>query len=290
LEALPIFSTSIFDLTSNVSNSRPDDERDQKGVLTMKETRDFILKLGIGLFVLALAFGAGRAIAQTQDDPGNTDTGLFPANSPGSHTWEDEPDGGLQKQAEASSASASDENIPTYAPGLQYEGIAPDENVGTADVGSALLSSTFSYYMVPGSAFHGKSSTAAYAYVSAGCIYSTSAAEQFIAELHIPNGSEIKYLRIYYRDTNATELVTGYITSISPGVSSLDLVNVSSTGSSGFGTAISVEKTETVDTSLYAYTLIFWPTIADNTIQFCGMRVAYYAPIFSQMFIPLIEN
>jgi hypothetical protein len=221
----------------------------------MKMSRGLVLKMGIGPILLALAFFAGRAMAQTQVGPGNTDTDPFPAYSPGSTTWEDEPSGGLQKQAHVSA-----------------------------------LNSYLSYYMVSGSAFKGKSSTTTYQYDTGGCIYSTSGNDQFVAELQIPNGSEIKYLRIYYRDTNASAFVTGYITYINPGISSLDLVNVSSTGNGGYGYTTSSEITHTVDTSVHAYILIFWPTIGDNTVEFCGMRVAYYAPAFFGMFMPLISR
>lgn len=222
----------------------------------MKKTCDFLVKMGIGLILLALAFGAGTAVVQAQGGPGNTDTDPFPADSPGSATWEDEPNGGLQRQADEVSALA--------------------------------LNSYLSYYTVSGNSFRGKSSTATYQYDLAGCVHSTSGGVQFATELHIPNGSQIKFLRLFYRDTSASDTVTGYITAIKPGISSEDLVNVSSTGSGGYGTVLSPEITYTVDTTDEAYTLIFWPTIGDTTVEFCGMRVAYYAPAFFADFMPLI--
>jgi hypothetical protein len=232
----------------------------------MKKTREFILKLGIASLVLTLAISAGGVYAQTQDNPGNTETGQYPVTSP--------------------SATETEGNVPTYTPGLQYEGAAPDENIIT-DTGINVRQ--FSYYLVTGATFQGKSSTT-YVYDSAGCIYLTSAAEQIIIEMDIPNGSVIKYLRIYYRDTNADAGVTGYITYFNPGISGIDLVNVSSSGSGGYGTALSKEITHTVDTSAFAYTLIGWPGINNNTVELCGMRVSYYAPTTFGVGLPIIQK
>jgi hypothetical protein len=255
----------------------------------MKKTREFILKLGMVILVLAVTIGAGGVYAQTQDNPGNTETGQIPVSSPGSSTWDDEAEGGLQNQGEVSSSSdmGTEGNTPTYTPGIQYEGSAPDENVrlGTATNAPNIA---YSYFFVSGNAFQGKSSTTTYSYDSAGCIYLTSVAGQVSVEMVIPNGSVIKYLRLYYRDSNASEGITGYITSINPGISGIDLVNVSSSGSGGYGTALSKEITHTVDTSAFAYTLIGWPTISDNTVELCGMRVAYYAPTMFGVGLPLI--
>ena len=255
----------------------------------MKKTREYILKLGIGILVLAVTIGAGGVYAQTQDNPENTETGQYPVTSAGSSTWDDEAEGGLKNQGEVSSSSATEGSAPTYTPGLQYEGPAPDENVGTGTAARA-PNVAYSYYQVSGATFQGKSSTATYAYDSAGCIHLTSGAEQVIIEMDIPNGSVIKYLRLYYRDSNASEVVSGYVTNINPGVSSTDLVSVSSSGSSGYGTALSAEITHTVNTNLFAYNLIGWPSINDNTVQLCGMRVAYFAPTFARLTLPIIQK
>jgi hypothetical protein len=255
----------------------------------MKKTREFTIKLVIGILVLVLAIGAGGVYAQTQDNPGNTETSQNPIFSPSSSTWDDEFEGGSKKQDEVSSVSVTgtEGNVLTYTSGLQYEGSAPDENVITS---GGIKSPSFSYYLVSGATFQGKSSSATYAYDSAGCIYLTSDPQQVIIEMNIPNDSVIKYLRIYYRDTNVSAGISGYITAINPGISGTDLVSVSSIGSSGYGTALSKEITQTVDTSVYAYTLIGWPGISDNTVELCGMRVAYYAPIFAGVALPIIQK
>jgi hypothetical protein len=109
-------------------------------------------------------------------------------------------------------------------------------------------------------------------------------------ELHIPDGSIIKYLRIYYNDTSTTANVLGYITRYDTGTSTNDLISVSSSGSAGVGTALSAEITHTVDNFGYAYVLIGWPGALGTTVQICGLRVAYYAPSFAANFLPAVRR
>jgi hypothetical protein len=254
----------------------------------MKKTRAFTLKLVVGILVLALVIGTGGVYAQTQDNPGSTETGQIPATSPGSSTWEDELTGNIKNLDEVlPTAMDTEGNTPTYTPGIQYEGPAPDENIIT---GTGTNTPVFSYYLVSGNTFQGKSSTIMYAYDQAGCIHLTSGAAQVNTEMDLPDGSIIKYLRLYYIDTNASGFVTGYISRFDPGVSGLDLVSVSSSGSAGYGTALSSEITSTVVTSDFAYSFIGWPTNADDTVQLCGMRVAYYAPRIFRIALPLLQK
>jgi hypothetical protein len=51
---------------------------------------------------------------------------------------------------------------------------------------------------------------------------------------------------------------------------------------------VSDEITETVNNASYAYTAYAWPDAASSTLQFCGLRVAYYAPYNAAVFLPTI--
>lgn len=172
-------------------------------------------------------------------------------------------------------------------------GLPPDENpvVGGVQVPTA-PNQVFSYYVVAGATLRGRSSTTGYAYDSSGCSHVTSGTGTgtiLNTELQLPEGAVIKYLRVYYRDTNPSNGVTGYITRYQPGQGTADLVNASSGGSfaGGFGFVVSSEITETVTNAPYAYTLIGWPDVANSANQICGLRVAYYSPLTAS-FLPMI--
>jgi hypothetical protein len=154
---------------------------------------------------------------------------------------------------------------------------------------------TFKYYQVAGATLRGRNSTTGYLYDGVGCSHVTSGTGTgriLNTELPLPDDSVIKYLRVYYRDTNPASGVEGYITRYQPGVGTADLIHAGSTDafSGGYGFVVSAELTETVNNTPYAYTLIGWPDDANVANQICGLRVAYYAPIFASYFLPLIKR
>jgi hypothetical protein len=183
---------------------------------------------------------------------------------------------------------------PSYISGdPAYQGITPpDENptVGVNNPGAV-----FSYYQVAGATLRSRSSTTAFAYDSVGCTHTTSNSGDsniLNTELIVPDNAVIKYLRVYYDDTNAGSGVEGFITKYQPGVNTIDLVHTGSTNAfqGGFGFTVSPEITETVNNTVYAYTLIGWPDVNNVANKICGLRVAYYAPFHGAIFMPLVRR
>ncbi|MFZ2096640.1 MAG: hypothetical protein WAV05_08390 [Anaerolineales bacterium] len=153
------------------------------------------------------------------------------------------------------------------------------------------IEATFSYYRLVGTAFNIRTSTTTFAYNFNGCVYETGGTDnRFMAPLLLPENAVIKYLRIYYDDTNPTSDITAWITRYQPGITSEDLTSVTSTGSSGFGTTLSEEITHTVDLTNWAYTVIFAPNANSSQNNFCGVRVAYYAPKFVKIALPVVTK
>jgi hypothetical protein len=178
--------------------------------------------------------------------------------------------------------------------GVQFPaGLAPDDNPPNLMPGAP--GATFSYYTVSGATLRGRSSSTEYVYDGVGCVHVSagSGTGRIInTELSVPDGSILKYLRVYYKDTNNAGSVSGYITRYTPGTASNDLVNVSSTSAfnGGFGFAVSREITQTVNNASYAYTLIGWPSGLGSTLQVCGLRVAYYAPVTAAIYLPMLRR
>lgn len=183
--------------------------------------------------------------------------------------------------------SSRGDGQPAGLPGSAQQMVeaSPDLTLGTSSPAA-----TFSYYRLVGTALQPRKTSTTYEYTSNGCVYQTAGSDwRFQATLPLPEGAVIKFLRIYYADTAATNM-TAWITRYQPGVTSEDLTSVLSSGSSGYGTALSAEITHTVDTTNWAYTLIWAPGELTSASQFCGVRVAYYAPSVFGTFMPLIQR
>jgi hypothetical protein len=168
----------------------------------------------------------------------------------------------------------------------------PDEN---APAEAKAPSVTFSYYQVTGATLRGRNSTTGYAYDNQGCSHVTAGVLNGMilnTELPLPDGSIIKYLRVYYFDQNAANGVEGYITRYTPGSATTDLVHAGSSDAfvGGDGFVVSAEITETVNNTPYAYTVIGWPDALGAANQICGLRVAYYAPFSAQLYLPVVRH
>lgn len=225
--------------------------------------RDKFVKIGIVFVLAALLLLGGKVLAQF----------VVPATEPGGELVE---------------------MTPSYISGDQaFQNISPPDENPTSRVNSP--AAIFSYYQVTGATLRGRSSATQYTYDGLGCIHTTAGVlggNIVNTELHIPDHAVIKYLRVYYNDTNPGSAVIGFITKYNPGVAFNDLVYAGSTDpfNGGFGYVVSQEITETVDNNTYAYALSGLPAVNNIANQICGLRVAYIAPFAGIVFMPVVRH
>ncbi|HPH95048.1 MAG TPA: hypothetical protein PKW33_02225 [Anaerolineaceae bacterium] len=144
-----------------------------------------------------------------------------------------------------------------------------------------------SYVMISGATLQPRQESAKKVYLSAGCAYLDATSETTVLndELHLPEGSVIKFLRVYYFDNVATASIFASITTYEPTLAAIDLTYVESASASvGFGYNISPEITATVQNGDNAYTVLAWPQHPVMNLRICGVRVAYYPP--PKVFLP----
>ena len=162
----------------------------------------------------------------------------------------------------------------------------PDGNVylPAADISNAGFSPIFSYAFVAGSALHPVDSDTTWNYESYGCV-SAGGTALFNADLDLPEGSRIDYLRIYYRDTSANNSI-GWITTYDGAGGYDDLTYVQSSGSGGYGTQLSAYVGDVVDNHDNSYVLNWRANQNGNTMRLCGFRVAYRLPA-KEVYLPI---
>jgi hypothetical protein len=66
-------------------------------------------------------------------------------------------------------------------------------------------------------------------------------------------------------------------------------MEVTSSGSAGYGTTLSVMYTIMIDNG-YNYTIIVAPNANNDTLQVCGVRIAYYTPAMFGSALPIIKR
>jgi hypothetical protein len=226
--------------------------------------RKFCLSIAV-VILLALMVLGSRAVAQL----------ILPVTEPG--------------------GTVTTESIPSYVSGdARYaNSLPPDDNPG---VGITSPDAIFSYFLVSGATLRGRSSATQYTYAGSGCSYTTAGegTQRILnTDLQLPDHAVIKYIRVYYYDTNPSSGVDGFLTRYTPGENIADdlvAANAPDAFSGGFGFTVSPEITETVDNEIYAYTLIAFPDENNSANQFCGLRIAYFPPYNGIVFLPAVRR
>ena len=214
------------------------------------------------------------------NEEGQAVAAIMPATHPGD--WPDEngyagpPYLGVAEAGEPSASEPADSSPPNWD--QFFTEPQPDQDAyyqGAQDVGSQW--SGFYFRHVAGSALRPRASTTGWnSDGSGGCIYS-SGSEVFNIHLEVPQGSRVDYLRIYYYDASSSDS-QAWITRYNDVGGFSDRTSVTSSGNGGYGTALSGYLGEVFDYANYSYVLNWRPNQVGNTMQLCGLRVAYRLP------------
>lgn len=124
---------------------------------------------------------------------------------------------------------------------------------------------------------------------SGGCVYAASGDqwEVFNTAVYLPQGSTVKYIRMYFYDSNATYNAYAWFTAYDMDGSIAAEWNVQSTGSAGAGSATSAEFTHVVNYELYSYVVNWRPYELGSDMQLCGFRIYYKTPP-GYSYLPLV--
>jgi hypothetical protein len=230
--------------------------------------------------VMAVAAQAGSAATET----GVTSEVSSSAGEPDGVTQPpDQPEGSL-------AATDGGERVEFSSAQGYVDGMAPDDNISLAP---GLVDAVFTYYTVSGPELQPRTTTNVQVYSANGCVYMSTGTSTGLLTgtgLHLPDGSIVKYIRLYYNDTNASAGVDAFLTRYAPGSATADLVSAGSTNAfnGGYNFVVSNEITHTVNNATYAYMLYGWPDSNTSSLQVCGIRVAYYAPNPTAIYLPSI--
>ena len=144
----------------------------------------------------------------------------------------------------------------------------------------------FEYLNIAGSTFHPVDNSTSYSYPGTGCIAKTGGSEKrFVTKVILPQGAVARYMRLYYYNTSARKITAFFTTYDAAGnyqeVNAVDSLG----GPSGYGSVLSTEFNHTVDRYARAINvLVNLDDKNDSTLQFCGVRITYDAPLTDRIF------
>lgn len=126
---------------------------------------------------------------------------------------------------------------------------------------------------------------------SGGCVHVSGGSSFTVwnAPVHLPQGALVETLRMYYHDTSGSNS-SGWLTVYDLYGDIVQEWTVNSSGNLGNSFNDSVVINHTIDYSVYSYVLNWRPNVTGSTMQLCGFRVFYTAPMFGAGFVPVIHN
>lgn len=240
-----------------------------------------IILLGVTGLVLAdnpdPSTGGQAQQAVVQSPPGST------ADEPEGYVPQQQAAPDTADPASVGAALAPVENSPAGSLSDEQNSAMPSSQAPT----TAYVNS---YLSVTGNALRPSNSTSTYSYVSWGCMSSPSGS--FTAPIQLPEGSVIKYLRIYYNNSVGTssQTSTGWIYRYDPMGSGTSIAVVTTrpgtTTGVGYQTDLSAPASYTVNNLNEAYVFIWNSGGSDQAL--CGFRINYDRPLVPSVALPFI--
>ena len=139
----------------------------------------------------------------------------------------------------------------------------------------------YQYLWLPGSVFHPFQTGAAFSYTGSGCIHATGGTEKrFAHKVVLPAGSVVKFVRLYAYDNSASSAITAFFTTYDGGGDFTELISVDSTNAGGYVSNLGPEMNYTINGLLESANIVAnLGTQNDNSLQFCGVRIAYISDL-----------
>lgn len=145
---------------------------------------------------------------------------------------------------------------------------------------------SFEYLSIAGATFHPLDSATTYSYPGNGCIAKTGGSSKlFTRKVILPDDVVARYIRLYYYDTSSADAVAFFTTYDGAGNFNQRVSASSMGGPSGYSSALSSDMGYPVDRFTDAINMVVnLGDQNDSTLQFCGVRIAYDAPITDRIF------
>jgi hypothetical protein len=139
----------------------------------------------------------------------------------------------IGRQDTAGPSSENNLSEPVWALTTDIDAGAPDEPTGPRPL--IPLAPTTTYYKIPGVGFQPRNSATTYEYMfGTGCIRRLAGTENFSTVLPIPDGSVVKYIRIYTNNSAAGPAGVGFLTRYNMSGTSEDVASVTASSLSSY--------------------------------------------------------
>lgn len=138
------------------------------------------------------------------------------------------------------------------------------------------VSATSVYLRIAGSSFVPRNASAPAEYTSAGCIRATAAGGIYAADVQLPAGADVRYVRTYFYNNGTASNISTFFTEFDGAGALTQHTTFPTTTNTGYDSTLSPALAVTVDPGNKSYIMAVNIGAADTNLRFCGVRIQYF--------------
>jgi len=131
------------------------------------------------------------------------------------------------------------------------------------------------YLRIPGSDFLRRHATTDAIYAGSGCIRASVAGAIFTADVQLPDGAVVNYVRTYYYNDGVSAGIGTYLTDFDGSGGSTEHSSFVTSTSTGYASTLSPPIAVTITPMTRSYSMVVVINAASADLRFCGVRIQY---------------
>ncbi len=153
------------------------------------------------------------------------------------------------------------------------DGLGTNRYLRTA--AAALDPSTPRYLRIAGSSFVARHATTDSIFATAGCIRSSDTGAIFTADVQLPNGAVVNYVRTYYYNDGVSANIATHFTDFDGAGDSTEHTSFTTNTSTGYASTLSPQIAVTITPMTHSYSMVVVINSTSTNLRFCGVRIQY---------------
>ncbi|HSX59590.1 MAG TPA: hypothetical protein VLF18_05280 [Tahibacter sp.] len=131
------------------------------------------------------------------------------------------------------------------------------------------------YLRIAGSSFVARHATTDSIFATAGCIRSSDTGAIFTADVQLPNGAVVNYVRTYYYNDGVSANIATHFTDFDGAGDSTEHTSFTTNTSTGYASTLSPQIAVTITPMTHSYSMVVVINSTSTNLRFCGVRIQY---------------
>jgi hypothetical protein len=131
------------------------------------------------------------------------------------------------------------------------------------------------YLRIAGSNFVPRHAVTDAIFAGAGCIRASVAGAIFTADLQLPSGAVVNYVRTYYYNDGVSAGISTHLTDFDGTGGSVQHTDFTTSTGTGYASTLSPPVSLTITPMTHSYSMVVVINSTSTDLRFCGVRIQY---------------